>query len=176
MHHELHEIVVAVGLRGDDGAHLVGRQPVADAVDLAHLRDRVVQQRQQHVDAVEHDPARAELVLLRLEHGEHAGEIELARMHYLGGEARVDEAELLLHQRGQVPVEAGGIGDDLPGAFLERDEQASLAPLAGGIHQALQREHGLARAGSALQKSGLVPRQAAAAQLVEATDAGGNLR
>jgi hypothetical protein len=162
--HELHEIVIhrvgkpAFGLRCDDGAHLVVRQPVADAVDLAHFGGRVAQQRQQDVDAVEDDPARAELVLFRLQHGEHALQVEIARVHHLGREARVEEEQPLLHQGGQVPVEGCGVGGDLRGGFFERDEQAALFALARGVDQALHGEGGLARARAALQQRGPLAR------------------
>ena len=118
--------------------HVVVRQPVADAVDFPHFRHRILQQRQQHVDAVEHDPFRADLFLLRLEHGQHAGQVELAGLDDLGRQMRVQEKELVLGQSGQAPIERGGIGDDLAGGFLERDEDAGLLPPAHGVDEGLQ--------------------------------------
>ena len=114
------------------------REPVADAVDLAHFRDRILQQRQQHVDAVEHDPLRADLLLLRREHGQHSGQVEVAGLDERGRQVGVQEEQLLCREACQPPVEGGAIGDDLAGAFLERDENAGRALPARGVDETLQ--------------------------------------
>ncbi len=101
--HELHETVVgrvgthafAVDLRRDDGGQLASRQPVAQAVDFAHLGARRAQQRQQDVDSVEHHPLRADFELFCLEHGQHAAEIEVAARHEGRRELRVHEEQPL---------------------------------------------------------------------------------
>ncbi len=69
--HELQETVAVVGvgpagLLRDDAGQPRLRQPVADAVDLAALRDRVVEQAEQHVDPVEDDARRMNLFGLGL--------------------------------------------------------------------------------------------------------------
>src|SRR6185312_13443323 len=90
--HELHEAVVhglvgiAVELRGDDGSQAIARQPVTYTVNLAHFGAAIAQERQQHINSVEHDPGRAELPSLRLENGQHAGQLEFPGLHDRRGE------------------------------------------------------------------------------------------
>ncbi len=81
------------------------REPIPHPVDLACLGVSVLQQRQQHIDSVEHDPGRADLLLLRLENRKHAGELEVARMHHGWREAGVQEEQLGSGETGQAPAE-----------------------------------------------------------------------
>ena len=70
--HELQEAVAVVGvdpadLLRDDAGQPRLRKPVADAIDLSTLRDRVIEETQQHVDPVEDDALRMNLFGLGLE-------------------------------------------------------------------------------------------------------------
>ncbi|MFO0750511.1 MAG: hypothetical protein U1F43_33310 [Myxococcota bacterium] len=81
--HELHEAVALVGvgaghLLGDDGAEAGAHEPVAQAIHLAPLGAAVVEQAQQHVDAVEDDALGVDGLGLGLEDGQHAQQIEVA--------------------------------------------------------------------------------------------------
>ena len=163
------------GLLGDDSGQPGARQPVADAIQFAALEGLIVEQPEQHVDAVEDDARRLELASLRLEHAEHPGEVELAGLHHVRRQARVHEEQLLLRQRGQIPAEGGGVGDDVLRRLLESDNDARLLALAGAVDQGLQREHRLAAAGPADHQRRPAGGQAAAGDFVEAVDAGGNL-
>jgi len=87
----------------------------------------------------------------------------------------VEEEQFLLRQARQPPIEGGAIGDDLAGAFLERDKDSGRALPACGVDEALQGEDGFARARAADEQARAVARQPAAAQLVESLDAGGQL-
>jgi hypothetical protein len=59
--------------------------------------------------------------------------------------------EFALCEGRQIPIETGGIVDDLPRTFLECNEDAGLTPCAGRVNQGLQSEHRLARARASLQ-------------------------
>jgi len=87
----------------------------------------------------------------------------------------IQEEQLLLRQARQPPIEGGAVGDDLAGAFLERDKNAGRALPACGVNQALQGEDGFARARAADEQARAVARQPAAAQLIESLDAGRQL-
>src|SRR5690242_9100829 len=88
----------------------------------------------------------------------------------------VEKEKLAPSQASKAPIEGGAVGEELAGAFLEADENPGGAVAVRGVDQALQREHRLARARAAYQEGGAMARQAAAAQLVESLDAGGELR
>jgi hypothetical protein len=87
----------------------------------------------------------------------------------------VQEEQLLLRQARQPPVEGGAIGDDLARAFFERDKDAGRSLPAHRVDEALQGEHSLARTRAADEQARAVPRQPAAAQLIESLDAGRQL-
>jgi hypothetical protein len=95
--HELHEAVAVaprllavLRLASDDAGELVLAQPVGQPIHLAPLGRRVVEKRQEHVDAVEDDPLRAHLADLRREAGEHAREVELSGLNDERRQARVE--------------------------------------------------------------------------------------
>ena len=179
--HELQEAVMhgagsAIPELGrDDGGHCVVRQPVANTVDFLHFPDRILEQRQQHVDAVEYDPLCADLPFLRREHDQHAGQVEVAGLDQCRRQMRIQEKELLFRQARQPPIECGAVRDDVAGAFLERDEDAGRALPARGVGEALQGEDGLARARAADEQARAVAGQPATAQHIEPADAGGQL-
>ena len=83
---------------------------------------------------------------LGLQNIEHADQVELAGLHDFRRQARIEEEQLLLDERRQVPAERGGVGDDLPRAFLEGDENRRLLRSVRAVDQRLQREDGLAAA------------------------------
>src|SRR6185295_18709674 len=89
-------------------------------------------------------------------------------------QVRIEEEQPARRQACQPPIEARCVGDDLARALLERDENPGHAA-ASTVDEALQREHGLARAGAAEEKAGAMARQPAAAHRVESLDAGGQL-
>ena len=180
IHHELQEavalvLVVSDLLRDDAGQPCFG-EPVADAVDLAPLRGRIVEQAEQHVDPVEDDALGIHRLRLGPEQGEHADQVEVAGLDDLGSQPRIEEEQLLLFERWQIPTERGRVGDDLPRALLERDEHARFLHLVRPVDQRLQREHGLAAARSAHDQGRATARQAASGDLVESLDAGGRFR
>ncbi len=72
----------------------VGEQPLVQPVDLPAPRRIIRQKRQYDVDGIEDDASCAHLFDLGSERGEHAGEIEIARLNQLGGRARVEKEQL----------------------------------------------------------------------------------
>ena len=181
IHHELHEAVVhhlgglAIHLGRNDGGQLVVRQPVPDPIDFPHFHNRVPQQRQQYINAVKHDPTGVHRFLLGLEDGQYAAQVELAGLDDGGRQMGVEDIELVFRQRGQTPIEGGGVRHDLATSLLKGDENPRFAALARRVDQGLQREDGFARSRTAHHQRRAVPWQPAAAQLIKALDAGGDL-
>lgn len=116
---------------------------------------------------------RADLLLLGRQ---HANQIEVASLDQRGRQMRVHEKQLLCRQACQPPTERGAVVDELARAFLESDEYSGRSLPMHRIHQALQREHGLARAGAADDQARAVAREATLAQLIETLDAGAQFR
>lgn len=181
IHHELHETelllcngagVVAADLGGDQARQLVGQQPFVQPVDLPPSRRRVGQQRQYDIQGIEHDASRPRCAGLRLQRRQHPAEIEIFRLHQVGHRLGVHEEQpFLLPQLPQLPAEAFGIGHNALRGFLESDEDARLRAGLRAVHQVLQCEDGLARAGSAHQQGGAAAGQTTEGDLIQAGDA-----
>ena len=144
---------------------------VTYTVDFAHFGAGIAQQRQQHIDSVEHDPGRAELPSLRLENGQHAGQLELPGLHDRRGESSIEKKYSAPGERRQGPAERSSIREDLVGRFLEGNEDAALLALLCRVDESLQREDGFARARTAHDQGRPVPWQSTAAELVKPRDA-----
>ena len=146
-----------------------------DAVKLAALGRRIVEQTQQHVDRIEHDDLRAHLTRFRIEPREQPREVERARFHHVGAHAGIDEKELLLLlKRAQVPAEGLGVCRHAARILLKGDKDARCAVAQGAADQHLQREDRFSAPRAAHQQRRAPPRQAAAGDVVEALDAGGD--
>ena len=181
IHHELHEAVVhylgglAIRLGRDDGGQLVVHQPVPEPIDFPHFQKRLPQQPQQYINAVKHDPTGVHLFFLGLEDGQDAAQVELARLDDGGRQMRVEDIDLVFHQRGQTPIEGGGVRHNLAASLLKGDENPRFGALARRVDQGLQREDGFARSRTAHHQRRAVPGQPAAAQLVKPLNAGSHL-
>ena len=185
VHHELHEAerlladgarLVPAGLRGDEARQLARQQPLVQPVDLPPFRRRVGQQRQHDIQGIEHDAPRPHFLDLGLQRRQHPAEIEIPRLDQVGHRLGVQEEQLLPPQLRELPAEAFGIGHDALRGLLESDEDARLLAIPRAMHQELQREDGLAGAGSAHQQRRAAARQAAAGDFIETGDAGRRLR
>ena len=176
--HELEEIVAAhdrkvatVPTGGDDAGDVIGGQPVLDPVQLLPLRERVVEQRQQHIDGVEHDARSVFLGEPRADARQQAADIEAPGLYDIGRHAGIHEQQFVLV--GKVPAERGGVGNDAARIFLEGDKNAAFAVQARTIDQGLQGEHRLAAARPPHHDACAPLRQAAAGDRVKTLDAGG---
>ena len=100
--HELH-----VGLAGrqggfladaerDQAGHAAVGEPVVDTVAFLALDGGVVEEHEQHVEGVEHDPPGAHLMRFGLEAGEHALQVEPPALDCVQRHACVEEEELLV--------------------------------------------------------------------------------
>lgn len=68
-----------LALGGNDGCQPAIVQPITDAVYVIHFRRWVLELGQQHVYAIEDDPLSTDFLFFRGEHGQHSGQIEVAR-------------------------------------------------------------------------------------------------
>jgi hypothetical protein len=164
--------VTGVGLRGDHRGQVSPMQPFLDAIHLASFGDGIAEHREQDVEPVENDPSRAHGFDLRVEGGEHRHEVERSVPDDGRGKLGVEKEELLPLQRGEVPAEGGGVGDDLARVLLEGDEDRRLVVVAGAVHQRLEREDRLAGTRSADDERRATARQTAVRDLVEPRDPG----
>ena len=127
-------------------------------VNLPPFRSRVRQQRTDDIHGVVHDASRPHFLDLRVQRRQHAAEIEIARLDQVGGRPGVQEIQLFSSQIGEFPAEAFGIGDDARRRFFKSDKDARLIEMLRAMHQELQCEERLARAGSAHQQGGAATR------------------
>jgi hypothetical protein len=98
----------------------------AQPVKLEALRRGVVELREERVDAVKHDAARAHLPRLGRKACEEAREIERASVNGRAVEMGVEEEEPVLLKPGKVPAEPGGVRDDLARTFFEGERRLAL--------------------------------------------------
>ena len=178
--HELHEAVTVVcfgptDLLREDARQPRLRKPVADTIELSTLRDRVIEESQQHVDPVEDDARRLNFVGFRLEHGKHADQVEFPSLHDIRREVRIQEEELLPFECGKIPSEGGCVGDDLARILFECDEQACLLVPNGSVDERLKRKDRLSAARSSHHEGASLTRQATVGDLVESDDTRGYL-
>ena len=155
----------------DDAGDAVDGQPVLNAVELLPLRERVVEQRQQHVDRVEHDACGMVLGKPGADAGQESADIETPGLHDIGRHAGIHECEFVLASK--IPAERSGVGNDALRIFFECDENAAFAVQERAIDQCLQGEHGLATTGPANKGACAPMRQAAPGNRVKPLDAGG---
>jgi hypothetical protein len=179
--HELHEIQRVIAglvpplLGGDQAGQPVVQQPAMQAVHLGATCGGVGQQRQQDVQRVEHDPARAHCAGLGPQRRQHAGEVEGSALHHVGRGLGVQEEEPGGLQLRQWPGKAGEVGGNARRRLLERDEDPRLAAIGRAVDQELHCEDGLAGAGAAGQQRRAARGHSAPGHLVEPGDSGGGL-
>ena len=136
------------------------------------FRHGVRQQRQYDIHGIEHDAPRAHFLGFGPQRRQHPVEIEIPRMDQVGHRQDVHEKQLFPPQLRKFPAEAFGIGDDALRCLLKSDEDTRLLAILRAMYQELQREYGLARAGSARQQRRAAAEQTAAGDFIETDDAG----
>src|ERR1700730_9221862 len=159
----------------DDAGQFIVKKPIPDAIDFPTLGNWVIEETQEHVDPVEDNPFRLKLIGLGLKDVEHSDQVEFPSLDDLRGQLRVQEKEFLLCQRGKIPPECGGAGEDLAGAFLEGDKNSRLLSFIGASNQRLECEYGLSATRAAHHETRSSARQPAVCDFVESLDAGEDL-
>ena len=156
-----------LGLRGDDSREAALVKPLVQPEEFEALHPGIVELREEHVDAVEHDAARAQLPRLGGKAREKAREVECSSLNGRAVETGVEEEEPFLLKPGKVPAEPAGVLDDLARTFLEGDEDAWLARPPRPLDENLERQDRLPAAGSADDERRSPAGQAAVGQRVE---------
>ena len=90
-----------------------------------------------------------------------------------GDEPRIQEEQLLLFERRQIPPERGALATICRVLSSKATNMPASFILVRPIDQRLEREHGLAAARSPHDQGRATARQAAAGDLVESLNAGG---
>ncbi|KAF1854886.1 hypothetical protein Lal_00009772 [Lupinus albus] len=159
----------------EDGAAARGEE-LLQRQDLAAVAQRILRQQAHFRQAVEHDAGRPDPVDLV-----HHVARRLAQLHFGGVEDRLLRIRVEHQVAGQLedleavdrPAVARGDGHQFVRRFRQRDVQPAFAARRA-VEQELQAQRGLARAGRTLDEVDALRCQAAAENIVEAGNAGGN--
>src|SRR5581483_4106626 len=107
-----------------------------------------------------------------LETREHPRDVEVAGLHGGRRQASIEEEELLLLERWQIPTKRRGIPNDLPAALFECDEDPGSPLLVRTVDQRFQGEHSLPRARPSEHERRPTRGDTPAGDLVESGNAG----
>src|SRR5688572_5272137 len=160
-------LAIAPGLLGNDAREAGVSEPVANPVNLPALGTGVVEKIQQHIDPIEYDPRGIDLLGFRLQNREHANEVEFTGLDHFRRESGVEKKQLLFRESGKIPAEGRRIGNDLPCALLESNEDRCFLFLTRAVYQSLERKHSLSTSGAADDQSSSPAWKASAGDFVE---------
>src|ERR1019366_389332 len=128
-----------LGLRGDDSRQAALVKPLVQPQELEAFHRGIVEVREELVDAVEHDAARAHLPRLGRKAREEAREVERASVNGRAVEMGVEEEQPVLLKTAKIPPEPTGVFDDLARTLLEGDEDAWLTGPPRPLDENLER-------------------------------------
>src|SRR5262249_41724459 len=165
-------------LAGDDRGDALILEPAEQPPELGPQNALIRQPREERLDRVEHDTARADRIDRVAQADEQALEIVVAGLLDLVAlDAHVIEDDpLLADEPGEIEAEGRDVLSQFVGALLEAHEHARLIELRRAMDQEAEGKQCLAAAGSAADERGPPRRESASRDLVETFNPGGSFR